>query len=186
MLRASFPRSFVLILQIVLHSAAAGAAGADLSGAEKDVEFFVSACQNSIDDPAAVGRLAKEQNWSSQVDPDRVDFKPLKIRGMWRVNRDGRTYTVTLGVDPKGIVSCFVSFAVPGPTRDDFSAIAAKSLPLKTEDDGEKHGTGVQFQTYRIKNSPAGSMLQIVSMDDLVIGAMIFGPFPEAPSPPPK
>lgn len=112
---ASFARLFAFVLQIALLSGAARAAGADLSDAEKDSEFFVTACQNSINDPATVGRLANEQNWNSLVDPDRVDFKPLKIRGMWRVTRDGRTYTVTSGVDPKGITSCFVSFGEPAP-----------------------------------------------------------------------
>lgn len=184
---ASVPRLFAFVLQIALLSGAARAASADLSDAEKDSEFFVTACQNSINDPATVGRLANEQNWNSLVDPDRVDFKPLKIRGMWRVTRDGRTYTVTSGVDPKGITSCFVSFGEPGPKRDDFAASAAKALSLKSEDDGKGkgHRPGVQFETYRIENL-SGSMLQIVSMDGLVMGAMIFGPFPEAPPTPPK
>jgi hypothetical protein len=184
---ASFARSFAFVLQIALLSGAARAAGPDVSDAEKDSEFFVTACQNSINDPAAVGRLAKEQNWSSLVDPDRVDFKPLKIRGMWRVDRDDRTYTLTLGVDLRGITTCFISFGEPRPRRDDFTASAAKFLSLKTEGDGKDHGPGVQFATYRIENlSPAGSMLQIVAMDDLVMSAMIFGPFPETPPPPPK
>ena len=184
---ASIARSFAFVLQIALLSGAARAAGSDVSDAEKDSEFFVTACQNSINDPAAVGRLAKEQNWSSLVDPDHVDFKPLKIRGTWRVNRDGQTYTVTLSVDPKGITSCFVSFRELRARRDDFAASAAKALQLKPAGDGKDRGPGVQFETYWIENpSHARSMLHIATMDDLVMSAMIYGPLPEPPPAPPK
>jgi hypothetical protein len=183
----SFAGSCAFVLTPALLSGAACAAGPDISAADKDTEFLIAACQNSINDLAVVGRLAKEQNWSSLIDPDLVEYKPVKIHGMWRVNRDGRTYTVTTGVDPKGITSCFVSFSEPRPQRDDFAASAAKALPLKSEGDGRGHAQGVQFETYRIENSSsAGSMLQIVSMDGLVLSAMIFGPFAETPPPPGK
>lgn len=181
----SFAGSCAFVLTLALLSGAACAAGPDISAVDKDTEFLIAACQNSVNDLAVVGRLAKEENWSSLIDPDLVDYKPMKIHGMWRVNRDGRTYTVTTGADPKGTTSCYVAFGEPRPRRDDLVASVARSLRLKTEGDDKGHAQGVRLEAYWIENlSPPGAMLVIDSLDDLAMGAMIGGPFRETQPPP--
>ena len=120
----------VLALMLTSMSGPAGATDAAAIAAEKDARFFLAVCQNALDNLAAVSRLAAEQNWELMADPRFPESKPPWIDGMWRVNHDDRSYTAGIGSDLKGTKYCSVSFAEPGPSRDDFVAIVAKSLRL--------------------------------------------------------
>jgi hypothetical protein len=112
-----------------------GATDTAATAAEKDARFFLAVCQNALDDLAAVSRLAAEHNWKSMVDPRFPESKPEWVDGMWRVNRDDRSYTVGTGSAPKGIKYCSVAFGEPRASRDDFVVIVAESLRLTALDD---------------------------------------------------
>jgi hypothetical protein len=166
-------------LMFVVLSGSACAADPDAGVAEKDSAFFLSVCKNSVGNLAALERLAAEQSWTSKLgDPE---FKPLQIYGNWRVEHGGRIYTITAATASKGATSCFVSLSDPRPRRDDFFAIIAKSLRLLALGDAPGH---LRLENYRIENlSPEGSILEIDSMDGLVMDAMIAGPIREPPPP---
>jgi hypothetical protein len=96
-MRSSFvAANLVFALAVAAMSGPAGAADAPLAAAEKDARFFLAVCQNALDDLAAVSRLAAEQNWDSMVDPRFPESKPEWIDGMWRINRDDRSYCSAL------------------------------------------------------------------------------------------
>lgn len=174
----------VLALMLTSMSGPAGATDAAAIAAEKDARFFLAVCQNALDNLAAVSRLAAEQNWELMADPRFPESKPPWIDGMWRVNHDDRSYTAGIGSDLKGTKYCSVSFAEPGPSRDDFVAIVAKSLRLTALPDSG--ASDVQFAQYRVENlSPEGSILQLLVFRGGLSQAMIFGPNREVPPPPP-
>ena len=161
----------------------AGATDAADTAAEKDAGFFLVVCQNALDDLAAVSRLAAEQNWESMVDPHFPESKPAWIDGMWRVNRDDRSYTVGTGSAPKGVKYCSVMFGEPRASRDDFVVTVAESLRLTVLDD--TGAPDLRFARYRVENlSREGPTLQVVVFHGGLSQAMIIDPIPERPPPP--
>jgi hypothetical protein len=177
--------SLMLALMLASMSGPAGATDPGGIAAEKDARFFLAVCQNALDDLAAVSRLAAEQNWESMVDPRFPESKPPWIDGMWRVKRDDRSYTVGIG-RLKAIKHCYVSFGEPGPSRDDFIAIASKSLRLTALPDSGGGASDVQFVQYRVESLfPEGSILQLVMFRGGLSEVVIFGPNREVPPPPP-
>lgn len=171
----------LLALPLAAMSGPAAAAEATVIAAEKDARFFLALCQNALNDLAAVSRLAAEQDWESMLDPRFPEFKPEWIDGMWRVDRDDRSYTVGTGSGPKGIKHCRVAFGKPRPSRGDFVAIVGKSLRLTALDD--TGAPDLLFGQYRVEDlSPEGSILQVVVARGGLSEAMIFGPIREAPA----
>ena len=182
-MRSSFvAANLVFALAVAATSGPAGAADAP-TAAEKDARFFLAVCQNALDDLAAVSRLAAEQNWESMVDPSFPESKPEWIDGMWRVNRDERSYTVGTGSAPKGVKYCSVVFGEPRASRDDFVVIVAESLRLTVLDD--TGAPDLRFARYRVENlSRQGPTLQVVVFHGGLSQAMIIDPSPERPPPP--
>jgi hypothetical protein len=177
--------SVVFALALAAMSRPAGAADATATAAEKDARFFLAVCQNALDDLATVSRLAAEQSWESMVDPRFPESKPEWIDGMWRVNRDDRSYTVGTGSAPKGIKYCSVAFGEPRAGRDDFVAIVAESLRLTALDD--TGARDLRFARYRVENlSRGGPTLQVVVFHGGMSRAMIIDPIPETPPPRPE
>jgi hypothetical protein len=175
--------SLVFALALAAMSGPAGATDAAAAAAEKDARFFLAVCQNALDDLAAVSRLAAEQNWESMLDPRFPESKPAWIDGMWRVNRDDRSYTVGTGSAPNGIKYCSVMFGEPRPSWDDFFVIVAESLRLTALDD--TGAPDLRFARYRVENlSREGPTLQVVVFHGCLSQAMIIDPTPEKPPPP--
>ena len=166
--RANWPRSWFVAaslafaLALAAMSGPTGATDTAATAAEKDARFFLAVCQNALDDLAAVSRLAAEHNWKSMVDPRFPESKPEWVDGMWRVNRDDRSYTVGTGSAPKGIKYCSVAFGEPRASRDDFVVIVAESLRLTALDD--TGASDLRFARYRVENlSREGPTLQVVA-----------------------
>jgi hypothetical protein len=189
--RANWPRSWFVAASLAFAPALAamsgptGATDTAATAAEKDARFFLAVCQNALDDLAAVSRLAAEHNWKSMVDPRFPESKPEWVDGMWRVNRDDRSYTVGTGSAPKGIKYCSVAFGEPRASRDDFVVIVAESLRLTALDD--TGASDLRFARYRVENlSREGPTLQVVVFHGGLSQAMILDPIREPPPLRPK
>jgi hypothetical protein len=155
-----------LILAIAVGSGspvAAASPSADESRAA--AEFFLAACRGSADNLSAVADLARRQNWTSMRDPGFPEKEPIKVDGMWRVVRNGLSYSVTTGTGPDGKTGCQVAFDAPRPDRDAFFATVSHALTLTP--DLDQAMTHFRLEIYRIENlAPKNVVLLFLSSHD--------------------
>jgi hypothetical protein len=137
-------------------------------------EFFLAACGDSADNLSAVADLARRQRWTLLRDPGFSQKDPIKLDGMWRIDRNGRSYTVSTGTGPGVKTACQVAFDDPRPDRDAFFATASHALTLTPVLDQAM--THFRFEMYRIENlAPKNVILQFLSShsDGAVVTAAI-------------
>jgi len=139
------------------------------------VDFFLSACKGAADDLTGVATRAKQQHWTSLLDPSVPENDPLKVTGMWGGNQNGQSYMVTTGVGHDTASACQVMFESPKPRRDDFFAAISKAMTLRAEID---RASGWRTEIYQIENLTPGyvSLLFVSDSDGSVYNASIMGP----------
>jgi hypothetical protein len=128
-------------------------------------EFFLAACQDSADNLSAVADLARRQSWTSVRDPGFPEKDQVKIDGMWRVVRNGLSYSVSTATGPCAKTACQVAFDPPRPDRDAFFATLSHTLTLTT--DLDQAMTHFRLEVYRIENlAPKNVVLLFLSSND--------------------
>lgn len=144
------------------------------------VNFFLATCQGSADNLSSVAELAKQQNWTSILNPAVPETGPLKVNGIWRVSQNGQSYAVTTGTGPRGNTTCQVGFYAPKPTREDFVAAISKAVTLNVEADTKSPDW--RSEMYQIENlAPKYVILQFVSNNGAVYEASVIGPRQASP-----
>jgi hypothetical protein len=125
-------------------------------------KFLLTACGNSAHNLLAVAQLAERRRWASMIAAPDPENAPLRLTGMWRVDEDGRSYTVTAGLAPGDHTACQVGFEHPKPDRNDFFAAVSGALTLKVA--GDFPGANWHMETYQIENlAPKNVTLLFVS-----------------------
>src|SRR5262249_49558686 len=76
-------------------------------------KFFLTACGDSAHNLLAVAQLAERRGWSSMITAADPENAILRVTGMWRVDEDRRSYTVTAGLGPGDHTTCQVGFEHP-------------------------------------------------------------------------
>jgi len=144
--------------------------------AQTALGFLLATCQDSADNLATVAQLAKQRNWTSMLDATGPEPDPLKVEGIWLVNQNGQSYTVSTGIGPHGKTTCEVGFIYPKPHRNDFVAAAANALTLKSTID--RVSASFRLEMYQIENlAPKNVVLQLASSPDgAVFEASVIGP----------
>jgi hypothetical protein len=162
---------------MALSSGAVLCAGAPIpNDAQTALNFLLATCQDSADNLAAVAQLAKQRDWTSMLDPTVPEKGPLKVEGIWLVRQSGQSYTVSIGIGPRGKTTCEVGFISPKPRRDDFMAAAANAATLTNVID--QASPSFRLEMYRIENlAPKNVVLQLASSPDgAVFEASVIGP----------
>jgi hypothetical protein len=144
--------------------------------AQTALNFLLATCQDSADNLGAVAQIAKQRNWTSMLDPTVPEPGPLKVEGIWLVNQNGQSYTVSTGIGPHGKTTCEVGFIYPKPHRSEFIAAAANTVTLKNIID--QASSSFRLEMYRIENLvPKNVILQLASSPDgAVFEASVIGP----------
>jgi len=146
------------------------------TGTQAAARFLLATCLGSADDVSVVAQLARKQNWASMIDPAVPENDPVRVNGMWQVNQNGQSYTVTTGTGPHGKTSCLVMFIDPKPSRDGFIAAISSAVRLKSVIDSGR--SSWHHEMYQIEDmAPKNVILQLASSPDgMVYEASIIGP----------
>jgi hypothetical protein len=165
-----------LSLIALLSGAARPVAAPIANDAQTALNFLLATCQDSADNLGAVAQIAKQRNWTSMLDPTVPEPGPLKVEGIWLVNQNGQSYTVSIGIGPHGKTTCEVGFIYPKPHRSEFIAAAANTVTLKNIID--QASSSFRLEMYRIENlAPKNVILQLASSPDgAVFEASVIGP----------
>jgi len=138
-------------------------------------KFFLTACGDSAHNLRAVAQRAERRGWSSMITAADPEDAPLRVTGMWRVDEDGRSYTVTAGLGPGDHTTCQVGFEHPKPGRDDFFAAVSAAVTPKIA--GDFPGADWHMETYQIENLALKNvtLLFVSSSDGAVYHAAVMG-----------
>jgi len=143
------------------------------SAGQRAADFVRTVCIAAINDPAAVERMAKDQNWTVLTDRSSQDVPWATMIGTWRVARDDQAYLVSVATShvrhgPQNI--CSVVFPESKLARAGFFSAISAAWDLEVRIDST---SAFRNEMYTInKVWPKDLVLQMTSSSDGILMSM--------------